>query len=159
MYYFQRRGLEHNWILQVRLMLSFPRWLFWGLFNITNLYELPCVIVSHSWSKTQTKETIVYAYLQHLAKFHLDLPSPRYSKSTWVTYLWLYSRGGWNPNLEEPYLLKYSEYERKNFTKGKKRIYLHSVKVSTFDPSPISCYRKSSRMTKFNLLGVSGIEP
>ena len=61
--------------------------------------------------------------------------------------------------MEEPYLLKYKEYEAENFTQGTVRIYLRPVKVFAFDPSPISRYNKSTRMTKFSLLGFSGMKP
>ena len=54
-------------------------------------------------------------------------------------------RGGWNPNLEESYLPKYSEYEAETFTKGTSGIYLHPVNVSALDPSPISRIENSPK--------------
>ena len=70
-----------------------------------------------------------------------------------------YSGGGLNPDLEEPYLLKYSESEAEIFTHCTERISLRPVKISASDPSPISSCSESSRMTKFDLLGFSGMEP
>ena len=61
--------------------------------------------------------------------------------------------------MEEPYLLKYREYEAENLTKGTKIISLESIKVLAFDPSPISHDNESSRMTKFNLIGFSRMKP
>ena len=56
------------------------------------------------------------SYLKHLAKFYLDLPSMVYINFPYVTCLILDSKGGWNPNLEESYLLKYREYEVETHT-------------------------------------------
>ena len=58
---FQPHRLEQKWILQVGLIRIFPRWLFWGLFSIKNLYRLPHVIVSHFGYEKLTTETIVCA--------------------------------------------------------------------------------------------------
>ena len=46
-------------------------------------------------------------------------------------------RKGWNPDLKESYLPKYSESEAENFTHGTSGIYLRPVKVSAPEPSPI----------------------
>ena len=54
--YFQPQRLENKLILQLGLMLIFPMWLFRGLFNISNLYGLPCVTISHYGSEKSTKE-------------------------------------------------------------------------------------------------------
>ena len=59
----------------------------------------------------------------------------------------------WNPDLEESYLLEYSEYEDEIFTWGTSGIYLLSIKVSAHDPSPISRYSECTKMTSFSLLG------
>ena len=61
--------------------------------------------------------------------------------------------------MEEPYLLKYSEYEAETFTQGTTRISLWPVKVFASEPFPISHYSESSRMTKFSILGFSGMKP
>ena len=68
-------------------------------------------------------------------------------------------RRGWNPDLEESYLPKYREYEAKTFTIGTSGIYIHLVKVSTPDPSPISRYNEFTKMTSFSLLGFSSMKP
>ena len=59
--------------------------------------------------------------------------------------------------MEEPYLLKYSESEAETFTQGTTKISLRPVKVSASEPSPISLYSESSRMTTFSLLGFPGV--
>ena len=61
--------------------------------------------------------------------------------------------------MEEPYLLKYSESEAETFTNGTTTISLRPVKVSDSEPSPILRYSESARMTKFGLLGFSGMKP
>ena len=66
---------------------------------------------------------------------------------------------GWNPELEESYLLYYSESEAETFTQGGVRIYICPVKVSSPDPSPIYGYRESSNITSFCLLGFSIMKP
>ena len=63
---------------------------------------------------------------------------------------------GWNPDLEESYLPKYSESEVETFTYGTSGIYLRPVKVLAREPSPISRYRGCTKMTIFSLLGFSG---
>ena len=63
---------------------------------------------------------------------------------------------GWNPEMEESYLLEYRESEAGTFTQGSSGIYLHPVKLSTRDPSPILRYSKCTKMTSFSLLGFSG---
>ena len=60
--------------------------------------------------------------------------------------------------MEEPYLLKYRNSEVETFTQGTERISLRPVKVSASEPSPISRYSKSSRMTKFSLLEFLGMK-
>ena len=66
---------------------------------------------------------------------------------------------GWKPDLEESYLPEYSKVEAATFTQSYAGIYLWLVKFSAFDPSPILRYSEISRMTKFNLLGFSGMKP
>ena len=61
--------------------------------------------------------------------------------------------------MEEPYLLKYSEYEAKKFTQCTTSIFLRPVNVSASEPSPIFSYRESYRITKFSLLGFSSMKP
>ena len=63
------------------------------------------------------------------------------------------------PNLKEPYILKYSESEAETFTQCTQIISLHPVKFLDSDPSPISIYSESSKMNKFSLLGFSGMKP
>ena len=55
--------------------------------------------------------------------------------------------------------MKYREYGAETFTQDTSIISLRLVKVSSSDPSPISRYSESSKMTKFNLLGFSGMKP
>ena len=62
--------------------------------------------------------------MEHLAKFHLDLCIPRYSNYPKVSYLGLNPGRGWNPDLEESYLLQYSECEAEKFTQGTLGIYI-----------------------------------
>ena len=65
-------------------------------------------------------------------------------------------RRGWNPNVEELYLLEYSEYEAETFTQGTSGIYIRVVNISAPDPSPISIYSECTKMTSFSLLGFFG---
>ena len=55
--------------------------------------------------------------MEHLVKFHLDLRSQRYSNYPKVSCLGMNLGRGWNPDLEESYLPKYSEYEAEIVTK------------------------------------------
>ena len=55
--------------------------------------------------------------------------------------------------------MKYSEHEAKTFTQGTTRISLRPLNVLVPNPSPILHYRKSARMTKFNILGFLGMKP
>ena len=68
-------------------------------------------------------------------------------------------RRGWSPDLEESYLPEYRNSKDENFTQGTARISLCPIKVSTSEPSPISRYSESSRITKFSLLGFLGMKP
>ena len=70
----------------------------------------------------------------------------------------MYSGGRWNPDLEEPYLLKYSEFEPEMFRQCTTQIFLRLVNISDFDTSPVSYYSESARITKFSLLGFSGMK-
>ena len=63
---------------------------------------------------------------------------------------------GWNPDLEESYLPKYSESEAETFTPCTSGIYLRPVKVLDPEPSQISRYSECTKMTSFSLLGFSG---
>ena len=94
-------------------------------------------------------------YLEHLENFHLDLRSPRYSKSLYVSCLGINPGRGWNHDLEESYLPEYSEHEAKSFTQGTSRTYLRPISISVPDPSPISRYSECTKMTSFSLLGFS----
>ena len=67
--------------------------------------------------------------------------------------------GGWNPDLEKPYLLKYNESKDETFTQGTTTISICLVKFSVSNPSPISCYSERSIMTKFDLLRFLGMKP
>ena len=66
---------------------------------------------------------------------------------------------GWNPNLEESYLLEYSESEVETFTQATLGIYLRLVKISAPKPSPILSYSECPKMTSFSLLGFSSMKP
>ena len=66
---------------------------------------------------------------------------------------------GWNPDLEESYLPKYSESKTETFTQGTSGIYIRSVKVSAPEPSPILSCSESAKMTRFDLLGFSSMKP
>ena len=57
-------------------------------------------------------------YLAHLAKFHLDLRSPRYRNSSYVSCLGMNPGRGWKHDLEESYLPKYRYFEAEMFTQG-----------------------------------------
>ena len=62
-------------------------------------------------------------------------------------------RRGWNPDLEESYLPEYIESKAENSTHYTSEIYLHTVKVSVSEPSPILRYSESTKATSFNILG------
>ena len=66
---------------------------------------------------------------------------------------------GWIPDLEESYLPEYREYEAETFTQATAKISLRPVNVSASEPSAILRYSESSRITKFSLLGFSGMKP
>ena len=66
---------------------------------------------------------------------------------------------GWNPELEESYLLNYNEYEAETFTQGTSRIYIQPVKVLAHEDSPILRYGESPKITSFSLLGFSSLKP
>ena len=66
---------------------------------------------------------------------------------------------GWNPDLEESYLLDYSEYEAETVKNGRSGFHLHFVNILDPDPSPISIYREIPNMTIFILLGFSSMKP
>ena len=65
-------------------------------------------------------------------------------------------RRGWNPDLEESYLLEYRELEAETLAKSSSGIYIWPVKVSALETSQISRYRECTKMTSFSLLGFSG---
>ena len=54
-----------------------------------------------------------------------------------------------NLELEESYLLYYSEFEAKNFIWGIERFHLRPINVLVPEPSPISSYSESPNMTSF----------
>ena len=78
-------------------------------------------------------------FLEHLEKFQLDLRSLRYSNSPQVSCLGRNPGRGWNPNLEESYLLEYRESEAETWTQCTSGIYLQP------NPSPISEYSESTK--------------
>ena len=69
------------------------------------------------------------------------------------------SRRGWNLELEESYFLDYSEYEAETCTHVTKRFHIWTIKGSSSNPSPISSYSESSKMTSFYFLGFSSMKP
>ena len=71
----------------------------------------------------------------------------------------LNSERGWNPELEESYLLYYSENEAETFTQGTKRFYIRPIIFLAHDPSPILSYSESPKMTRFCLLWFSSMKP
>ena len=84
-------------------------------------------------------------YLENLAKFHLELISPRYRNSPKVSCLGMNPGIGWNPDLEES--------EAENFTHGLSRIYIQPINFLALDPSPISRYSECTKTTSFSILG------
>ena len=60
---------------------------------------------------------------------------------------------GWNPNLEESYLLEYSESEAETWIQCTSGIYLLPVKVSTPEPCPVSRYIESTNTISYSILG------
>ena len=76
-------------------------------------------------------------FLEHLHKFHLNLCIPRYSNSPKVSYLGMNPGRGWNPNLEESYLLEYREHEAETWIHCTSGFYLRPLKVLTPDTSEI----------------------
>ena len=92
-------------------------------------------------------------FLEHLDKFNLDLHILRYRNSPHVSCLGRNLGRGWNPNLEESYVLEYSKSEAKNWKKCTSGIYLRSVSILEPDPSPISRYRESTETISFSILG------
>ena len=160
MYYFQPHRLVQNWIHQVELMESFPRWLVWGLVQhhklvwttMWNCFNLGVWNSNHrNYSRFPIKK--------HLSKFYLDLPIPRYKNFPLVTYLRLDYGGGWNPGLEESYLLKYNNFEAEIHTKGTKIFHIQLVQVLALDTSPKSIYSEKSKATRFFLLRFSSMKP
>ena len=62
-------------------------------------------------------------------------------------------RRGWNPNLEESYLLEYREYEAETQTRCTSGFYLRPVKFSSPKTSAISRYSKCTKPYQFQYLG------
>ena len=60
---------------------------------------------------------------------------------------------GWNPKLEESYLLEYREHESETWTQCTSRIYLQPMKVSASEPSPILKYSEYTKTISFSILG------
>ena len=79
-------------------------------------------------------------FLEHLEKFHLDLRSSIYSNYPEVTCLGMNPGRSWNPNLEESYLLEYSEYE------------VETPQVSSELVSPIETYEIFPKVTYFRIV-------
>ena len=61
-------------------------------------------------------------------------------------------RRGWNPDLEETYLLEYSESEAEMFTQGTSRFYLWPVNILTPNTSSIPRYSERTKTTYFSIL-------
>ena len=64
-------------------------------------------------------------------------------------------RGG-NPNLEESYIPEFREYEDEILAQCLTCIFIRPVKLSAFDPSPISRYSECTKTTSFSILGFTG---
>ena len=60
---------------------------------------------------------------------------------------------GWNPNLEESYILEYSESKAKNWTQCTSRFYIILVNVLALDNSLILRYSECTKTTSFSILG------
>ena len=60
---------------------------------------------------------------------------------------------GRNPNLEESYLLEYSELEAEIWRQCTSGIYIQRVKVSAPIPSPILRYSEYTKTISFSILG------
>ena len=97
-------------------------------------FDFPGVIPNQ---KSQPRSLKFYFYeernsmpfQEHLEKFHLDLCISRDRNSPQVSCLGRNPWRGWNPNLEESYLLEYREYEAENWTQCALGIYIRPVKV------------------------------
>ena len=92
-------------------------------------------------------------FLEQLHKFHLDLCSSRYSNSPQVSCLGRNPGRGWNPNLEESYLLEYSYCEDETQIQCTSGIYLQLFKFLTLDPSLMSTYSEYTKTISFSILG------
>ena len=84
---------------------------------MANLYRLPRVTVSSLGYKNLTTEVKSIPYLECLENFHLDLRIPRYSNYPQLSCLGMNPGRGWNPDLEESYLLENREYEAETWNK------------------------------------------
>ena len=62
---------------------------------------------------------------------------------------------GWNPDLEESYLLEYTESEAEIFKHGTSGFYLWPVKTLAPETSSISRYSECTKATRFSILGFS----
>ena len=62
-------------------------------------------------------------------------------------------RRGWNPDLEESYLPKYSKYEAEIFTQGTLGFYFQPLKISAPETSSIPRYSECTKTTRFSILG------
>ena len=62
-------------------------------------------------------------------------------------------RRGWNPNLEESYLLEYSEYEAETWTQCTSGIYIQPMSFLAPTPSRILIYSESTENISFPILG------
>ena len=60
---------------------------------------------------------------------------------------------GWNPNLEESYLLGYSKYEDEIWTNCKSGFYIWPLKFSAHDPFSIPIYSECTKTTRFSIVG------
>ena len=88
-------------------------------------------------------------YLENLAKFNLDLCSLRYCNYPYVSCLGMNPRRRWNPNLEESYLVEYSESEAEYWIQHTSRIYLRPVKVLALETSAIPRYNEFTKTYQF----------
>ena len=60
---------------------------------------------------------------------------------------------GWNPDLEESYLTKYSESKAEILTQGTSGFYLRPVKILSPETSSIPRYSECTKTTSFSILG------
>ena len=84
-------------------------------------------------------------FLEHLKEFHLDLCSPGYCRYPQVSYLWIISGRGWNPNVERSYLLEYIESKVEVWKLTSSGFFLRTLRFSSPETSPISGYSECTK--------------